>query len=107
MANFNIERLEGRGITAEVIDSGEVYRSYISFAKAAGYPDAGNHSNHIGKRVTILAKGLHGSTRGVLYVVDDGNSKYVIGAPGLRIDRNDQLRTQLNELKTQVDALNN
>lgn len=94
--NFEIERLEGRGITAKVINSGAVYTTYRTFAEAAGYPDAVSASYDKksenaelleGKTVRVLAKGLHEYRHRTLYVVQDAltGENFIFGENGLEI----------------------
>lgn len=93
-----IERLEGRGITAKVVDEGNLYSTYQEFAEAIGYPDAayelfGDRSKEQELRVRllhkyhILAKGEHGSFRGEnIYVIEsEDGERFLIGEEGLEI----------------------
>jgi hypothetical protein len=96
MTNFNIENLEGKGITAEVLDGGAQYSSYEEFARSAGHPDAVMQNNDSlvsagnieGQVVQVLAKGLHGS-RGhqpVIYVcMTNHGQKFLIGERGVKV----------------------
>lgn len=102
MNKFAIERLEGRGLTAVVKNTGSQYTTYDTFAKASGYPDAVAHTFDNsewkksrngelldGKIVDILAKGKHGDSDAVLYIVqsDDGE-RFLFGEKGLEINEN-------------------
>lgn len=96
---FAIERLEGRGLTAVVTDTGKLYSTYEDFAKASGYPDAtvsiwtdgGRDKSEAGLKlqgttVRILAKGKHGWEDCMLYVVEsDEGERFLFGADGLKI----------------------
>jgi hypothetical protein len=96
MTNFNIENLQGKGITAEVINGGAQYSSYGKFADAAGHPDAVEQGTSFlvsarsieGDVVQVLAKGLHGN-RGqnpVIYVCMTKNGeKFLIGERGVKL----------------------
>jgi hypothetical protein len=92
MTNFNIENLQGKGITAEVLDGGKQYSTYGRFADAAGHPDAVfdpvSAYSLEGDVVQVLAKGLHGS-RGynpVIYVcMTKKGQKFLIGEGGVKI----------------------
>ncbi len=109
--NFEIERLEGRGITAKVVESGAVYTTYEAFAKASGYADAAvalftdaedEKSNSaeklIGKSVRVLAKGKHGEHGGTIYVVEsDDGERFLFGKGGLEIiEKGDGNMTKIN-----------
>lgn len=94
-----IERLEGRGITAKVTDSGRVFSTYTDFAKAVGYPDAVDDElvgevskgeevdERTGETFTVLAKGKHSLTRyGYVYVIESLDDKrFLIAESGLAI----------------------
>ena len=84
-----IERLEGLGITAKVINTGKLYTTYRSFAYDAGYPLAYRPKGVPigGKTVKVLAKGKHEDYDRIIYVIeDDTGAHYLIGEEGLRIE---------------------
>lgn len=86
--NFEIERLEGCGITAKVINTGALYTTFSDFARAAGYPEAINPKckDIEGQVVNVLAKGKHDCHGCVIYVIENsyGNC-YLIEDFGLTI----------------------
>lgn len=88
MGKFNIERLEGKGVTAKVVDAGERYSTYTAFARAAGYPKSvynGIETDEIREEVvSVLAKGNHEHGYDAIYVcqLEDGR-QFLIGAKGL------------------------
>src|SRR5690606_6400524 len=93
---FDIKKVTGR---AKVVRTGQVYSTYIDFAKAAGYPDAAvkfrsnedskktlNASRLGGEIVNILAKGKHGTSNDILYVVENAEGeRFLFGERGLEI----------------------
>src|SRR5690625_1441266 len=95
--NNGIERLEGRGIKAKVVDNGKLYSSYKAFAVKVGYPDAadddvfGTNKDKksdaiLGKTVDVLAKGDHGCTSDILYVVqDESGEQFIYGEEGIEL----------------------
>ncbi len=118
--NFEIERLEGRGITAKVINAVKVYSTYTAFAKASGYPDAvgklwtvsedekqENARLLHGKTVNVLAKGKHGSHGGTIYVVEsEDGERFLFGKDGLEIiEKGDGGMKQIDEMITQVGEI--
>lgn len=98
---FEIEHLEGCGITAKVVNLGKLYSTYRDFADASGYPDAvgglGTQAEKektenarllLGKTVKILAKGKHESYNAIIYVVEsDYGERFLFGEEGLEISR--------------------
>ena len=113
-----IERLEGRGITAKVTDTGKLYSTYTDFAEAVGYPDATHDLWVVGNSkvreldargdevFTVLAKGFHGSQPDVIiYVIESADGKrFLVGADGLEIIENDGAPKSL-ELRGQAEEL--
>jgi len=96
---FGIERLEGRGITAKVVNVGKQYSTYNKFAVASGYSDAAveawteeerkkseNGRKLIEKTVDVLAKGKHEHSNDVIYVVQDSEGeRFLFEGKGLEI----------------------
>src|SRR5690625_5040430 len=92
-----IERLEGRGIKARVIDVGKLYSTYWRFAREAGYPEAVDEGLSgrgkvvkLGKAVEetfkVLAKGNHSNRSDILYVIqDESGERYIIGGEGIEL----------------------
>src|SRR5690625_4196936 len=113
-----IVRLEGRGITAKVVDEGNLYSTYQEFAEAIGYPDATHDLWVVGNSkvreldargdevFTVLAKGFHGSQPDVIiYVIESADGKrFLVGADGLEIIENDSAPKSL-ELRGQAEEL--
>lgn len=114
-----IERLEGRGITAKVTDTGKLYSTYTDFAEAAGYPDAAHDLWIVGNSkvreldargdevFTVLAKGFHGSQPDeIIYVIESADGKrFLVGADGLEIIENDSAPKSLTTRKQAEDLL--
>lgn len=83
------------GRKAEIIDAGETYSTYVSFAKKHDYPDAaadiGSTDNRRelteGETVTLLVSGPHEwACEGTLWIVETADKqRYIIGEKGLRI----------------------
>src|SRR5690625_364440 len=93
-----IERLEGRGITAKVTDSGGLYSTYAEFAIAAGYSDAAygmgegrfkvrELCERENEEFKVLAKGEHGSEEGEFICVIESNDgkRFLVGEGCLEI----------------------
>src|SRR5690625_5034234 len=113
-----IVRLEGRGITAKVTDTGNLYSTYTDFAEAAGYPDATHDLWVVGNSkvreldargdevFTVLAKGCHGSQPDeIIYVIESADGKrFLVGEDGLEIFGNDHAPKSL-ELRSQAEEL--
>src|SRR5690625_4308108 len=114
-----IERLEGRGITAKVTDTGKLYSTYTDFAEAVGYPDAKHGLRVVGNGevreldargdevFTVLVKGFHGSQRGeIVYVIESADGKrFLVGADGLEIIENDSAPKSLATRKQAEELL--
>lgn len=93
---FQIEEVRG---VARVVDTGQGYITHVEFAVASGYPESVAHAFTAeeraksrkleeikGQQVKILAKGLHGRSHGVLYIVQDSSGeKFVMGESGIEI----------------------
>lgn len=106
-SKFEIEHLEGCGITAKVVNLGKLYSTYRDFADASGYPDAvgelwtqtekeksENARLLLGKTVKILAKGKHERYNVIIYVVEnDDGERFLFREEGL-------------EISTVIDSLN-
>lgn len=90
--DFQITDVSTYRIKAVITDWGKTYSTYEEFAKAAGHPDAvlpgifDLYEREENAEVTVLAFGMHGKTRDILFVVQNENSsdKYVINRKGLR-----------------------
>src|SRR5690625_1358810 len=93
-----IERLEGRGITAKVTDSGGLYSTYAEFAIATGYSDAAygmgegrfkvrELCERENEEFKVLAKGEHGSEEGEFICVIESNDgkRFLVGEGCLEI----------------------
>src|SRR5690625_1039377 len=114
-----IERLEGRGITAKVTDTGKLYSTYTDFAEAVGYPDATHDLRVVGNSkvreldargdevFTVLVKGFHGSQPGeIVYVIESADGKrFLVGADGLEIIENDSAPKSLTTRKQAEELL--
>lgn len=102
MNKFGIVNLEGLGIKAKVVNVGETYTTYKSFAVAAGHPDAavndifGDYEEEkrrrvretFGEIVDVLVKGNHEQTGELIYVVKaKSGEKFLIGERGLKITK--------------------
>lgn len=96
MAEFNIERLEGEGITARVVDDGKLFSTYIDFARAVGYKDVVTVNGFEKPRAlkareseefTVLAKGAHEYRHyGDVYVIESADGeRFLMGEEGLKI----------------------
>lgn len=95
MHEFNIENLEGKRLTAKVIDTGATFYTYQKFADAAGHPEATSEFLVIrhnvvseGETVDLLAKGDHEiSVYGKVYVAQTkAGDKFLIGERGIEIN---------------------
>src|SRR5690625_261322 len=115
-----IERLEGRGITAKVTDTGKQFTTYQDFADAVGYPDAVNDITYIGGQnkarelrdregeiFEVLANGEHGNPRyGNIYVIESRDGKrFLIAANGLNITFPDASPTDSLETRKDIEEL--
>jgi hypothetical protein len=94
MTDFNIENLEGKGITAEVLEGGCQYSTYELFAKAAGHSEAVRQYNALlvsadnleGQTVDVIARGSHHHTGRTVYVCKTSKGqKFLIGGDGVRL----------------------
>ncbi|MGC4375747.1 hypothetical protein WD019_02230 [Fictibacillus sp. Mic-4] len=86
---FKIENLVDRGMSAIVTNDGLVYKTYMKFAGAAGYPDAVYHGEELrnGEYVRILAIGDHEhASFGKIYVVETTDGvRFLIGTKGVEL----------------------
>lgn len=93
-----IKRLEGKGIKAKVIDTGRLFTTYKSFARAVGYEDAASEgfireekSEELDKLKTeifdVLAKGKHEFRRyGTVYVIESNDGhRFLIQEDGIEL----------------------
>ena len=88
-----MRKIDGR--KAEIINKGQTYTTYRSFANKHGYPDAAMADDSTDKRkalkdgdvVTLLTSGPHEyDSGGMLWIVETANDeRYIIGEKGLRI----------------------
>lgn len=95
MAEIKVEQLAGKGIKAVVVDGGQQYSTFKTFAVAAGYPESANDYDKReniaakagvleGKVVNVLAKGKHPHGYVDIYVCQakDGR-QFLIGSRGI------------------------
>ena len=88
-----IERLEGRGIKAKVVDAGGLFSTYKEFAEAVGYPGAVRNGmneklrENDGKIYDVLAKGKHEfSHYGYVYVLEsEEGERFLMGENSIEI----------------------
>jgi len=88
-----IERLEGRGIKAKVVNAGGLFSTYKEFAEAVGYPGAVRNGmdeklrENDGKIYDVLAKGKHEfSHYGYVYVLEsEEGERFLMGENSIEV----------------------
>src|SRR5690625_2480290 len=122
-----IEDLKGRGMTARVTDTGQLFSTYSDFARDAGYPDAAEIGldgskkargldDRVDDEFVVISRGKHGGCYGgmLVYVIESEDSeRFLVGEDGLDIkepehvsDLTEMDRHELTELiKKATDEL--
>src|SRR5690625_3529309 len=122
-----IEDLKGRGMTARVTDTGQLFSTYSDFARDAGYPDAAEIgldgskkarglADRVDDEFVVISRGKHGGGYGgmLVYVIESEDSeRFLVGEDGLDIkepehvsDLTEMDRHELTELiKKATDEL--